>query len=85
MFKSVEESIKLFKEGVKCDTSFSYVYNAEEVDFDGNGEYEFNINGDSDKQIRHIRAYSSMTIAHNGQEPYDEFTQIICPAYQESK
>jgi hypothetical protein len=81
VFKSVEECIDLYKRNVPCDTGFSYFYNAEEVDFDGNGEYEFDLEGDIQAQLDEIEGNTSMVIADDNTQPYSEFSFVICPAY----
>lgn len=84
VFKPIEECIELFKQGVPCDTGFSYMYNCEEVTFDDDDGYEFNLNGDIKDQLDIIeeQGYSGPEIANDSQQPYAEFTQIICPAYK---
>ena len=82
VFKPVEECIELYKKGVPCDTGFSYFYNAEEVDFDGNGEYEFDLEGDIEAQLDEIHGNSSSVIADDDTQPYAEFSFVICPAYK---
>jgi hypothetical protein len=83
VFKGVEECIESYKRKVPCDTGFAYFYNCEEVDFDGSGEYEFDIEGDIDAQLDEIHDNSSMVVTQDDQQPYAEFSFIICPAYKE--
>ena len=82
MFKSVEECIELFKQGKKPDTDFDWVFNCEEVSFDEDGEYMFNINGDIEAQLKEIREMGEIDVT-NGRQIFAEFTQTICPAYRE--
>lgn len=81
MFKSVEECIELFRDGVTSDTGFEYVYNCEEVDLDGNGEQDFNLDANYFDQINEIRHYGDIQAVEQGRQPYAEFTRVICPAY----
>lgn len=81
MFKSVEESLELYKQGVESDTGFEYVYNAEEVDF-GDEEYAFSLDRDTDAQLEEIKNNSEIDIVQIGRQPFSEFTFPICPAYK---
>lgn len=80
MFEDLETSVKLFKEGVETDSGFEYVFNCEETRFfDDDDNYSFDINADTDAQLKEIG--SGYEIVSNGMRPFDEFTQTICPAY----
>lgn len=83
LFRTVEESIELEKSGVPAESGFEYVYSCEEVDF-GGGECQFDIHGDIDAQLDAIReAYGKhgIKIVESGEQPFDEFTAVICEAY----
>lgn len=78
VFKPVKECIELAKQGVPCDTGFSYMYSCEETSFE-----DFNINGDVEKQLEEVTEHGSwmVKVAEDGDDPFDEFTKTICPAY----
>ncbi len=80
VFKSVKESIKLAQQGVKADTGFSYMFNCEETPFE-----DFDLNGNIEAQLADITENGSwmIKVAEDGNDPFDEFTKTICPAYKE--
>ena len=79
MFKTVEESIELAKQGIPCETGFSYYFSQEETDFD-----KFDLEGDTAAQLAQCRENGDwmVKIAEDGDEPFDEFTVKICGAYK---
>lgn len=80
VFKTVEESIELEKYGVPAETGFEYVYNCEEVEFD-----TFDLQGDIEAQLAEIyERYGKygVKIVESGDQPFDEFTSVICDAFR---
>lgn len=82
LFESVEKSIELAKQGVTCDSGFSYMYNCEETDFD-----TFDLNGDIEAQLAQITENGDwmLKVAQDIDQPFDEFTATVCPAYPKDK
>lgn len=82
MFKTVEESIELYKQGKEEDSGFWYVFNCEESSLE-----EFDIKGDTDAQLKTLRedykenGWSEIEVDNRG-DVFDEFTANICPAYK---
>lgn len=84
LFKPLEECIELYKQGEESDTNFDWVFNCEQVWFEGNADGyqgEFDINGDIAAQVKEINENGDPDIT-NGRNIYEEFTQTICPAYK---
>lgn len=78
-FKTLEESIELYKKGVESDTDFEWSFDCEEVDL-----YEFDIDGSIEDQLDILYDGETAPRIHEaGTEVFHEFTQPICPAYKE--
>jgi hypothetical protein len=71
---SVLDSIKEEKTGAPAETGFEYVFNCEETPFD-----TFDLSGDIDAQLNEI---GRVMIVESGEQPFDEFTAVICDAYR---
>lgn len=77
IFKTVEESIELEKSGVPAETGFEYVFNCEETEFD-----TFDLKGDTASQLAEIKEFSRIAVVESGEQPFDEFTAVVCDAYK---
>ncbi len=78
MFKTLEESIELYKQSKKEDSGFWYVWNCEETELTS-----FDVNGDADTQLQSLYADNADIDVDNGRDIFAEFTAKICPAYKD--
>ena len=80
MFKTLEESLNLYKQGIEPNTEFKYVFNCEESELT-----DFDLNGDVFAQLKILRDGEKEGLVEidvtNGRAIFDEFTVDIVPAY----